>query len=125
MIGFSAFPPSVVVLRFPFPLFLIVLVLSYLLSVPAVVYDGVLRLCKAENSLLPSLGKSFIQITRCFAEYGLVTTKVGVLSLFVAKSSSSTVLHRHGKNVQAVCTLCDTICAHWHNPELFLNLHST
>ena len=55
------FPPSVVGLCLPFLLFLIVLVLSLSCagwlrdSVPAAVEDGLLRLCEAENSVLPSL----------------------------------------------------------------------
>ena len=53
----STFPPGLVALHLPFPLFLIVPVLSYLLRVPTVVDDGVLRLCEAENSLLAMLGE--------------------------------------------------------------------
>ena len=51
VIGISASSPSVVGLRFPFPLLVIVE------SVPAAVEDGLLRLCDAENSVLPPLGE--------------------------------------------------------------------
>ena len=64
MISFSVSSPSVVGLRLPFLLFVIVPVLSYrspvrglLESVPAPVQDGLLRLCEAENSVLPPLGE--------------------------------------------------------------------
>ena len=59
VIGFSAYPPSVVALRLPFSLFFIVLVLSYLLRVPMVVDDGVLRLCEVKNSLLAPFREEF------------------------------------------------------------------
>ena len=55
VINFSVFPASVVALCLSFPLFLIVAVLLYLLSM--VVNDGALRLCEVENSLLAPLGK--------------------------------------------------------------------
>ena len=51
VIVFSAFPSSVVASFLPFPLFLIVPVLSYLLWVPIVVDDGVPIVYKAETSL--------------------------------------------------------------------------
>ena len=59
----SAFIPSVVGLRLPFPLFVIVPMLSlscpgWLLEhVPAAVEDGLLRLCEVKNCVLPPLGK--------------------------------------------------------------------
>ena len=61
VIGFSASSPSVVGLRLPFPLF--VRSGSALLSALAAREcarageDGILRLCEAENSVLPPLGE--------------------------------------------------------------------
>ena len=45
---------------------------------PAAVEDGLLRLCKAENSVLPPVGEELRTDHRCLAEEGHATTKVGV-----------------------------------------------
>ena len=74
MIGFSASSPSVVGLRLPFSLFVV----------------GCSRVCPRQLKMVYSdyvkqrilfyrrLGKSFVQITRCLAEEGHATTKIGV-----------------------------------------------
>ena len=82
MIGFSASSPSVVGLRLPFPLFVIVTVALFCLrslleSAPAPVKMIYSDYVKQRILFYRRLGKSFVQITRCLAE-GHVMTKVGV-----------------------------------------------
>ena len=77
----SAFISSVVGLRLPYPLFVIVSVLSLsclgwlLKSVLAEVEDGLLRYVKQRIQFYRRLGKSFTQITRYLAEEGHITAK--------------------------------------------------
>ena len=56
-------------------------VLLYLLRVPMVVDDDVLRLCKVENSLLAPPGKEFHPNHLLHCQKGHVTTKVGIYKL--------------------------------------------
>lgn len=104
VIGFSATSPSVVGLRLPFPLFVIVPVAlscprSLLESAPAQVKMVYSDYVKQRILFYRRLGKSFVQITRCLAEEGHVTTKVGVYK-FIRRYEETGMISR----TQAVCT---------------------
>ena len=93
---------SVVGLCLPFLLFVIVpmLLLScpgrLLESVPAAVQDGLLRLCEQRILFYHRLGKSFVQITRCLAEEGHVTTKIGVYKFIRRYEETGTISRTPG-----------------------------
>ena len=103
VIGFSASSPSVVGLRLPFSLFVISCSRVCPRQLKMVYPDYV----KQRILFYRRLGKSFVQITRCLAEEGHATTKVGVCKFIrrtkkqgsrvrqEAKTSSSTALRRY------------------------------
>ena len=98
MIGFSASSLSVVGLRLPFSLFVIGCSRECPRQLKMVYSDYI----KLRILFYRRLGKSFVQITRCLAEEGHATTKIGVCKFIrryeetgTVKSLSSTALGRY------------------------------
>ena len=102
MIGFSAFSLSIVGLRLPFPLFVIVLVLSLsclvrlLKSVPAAVEDVLLTLCKAEDSVLPPLGEELRPDHLLLGRRRTSMTKIGIYKFMCHYEESGMIFHTPG-----------------------------
>ena len=91
MVGFSASSPNVVGLRLPFSLFVI-----GCSSVPVAVEDGLLRLFKAEISVLPPLGEELRTDHPRLGRKRQATTKVSICKFICRYEETLMISHTPG-----------------------------